>query len=295
LAITGAIQVTLFSLNIFPTLFDSGDVLSFETHESAAIFHIIALGLMHGRRGHVTGRATRRSPGIRQSGPALGKPIYRLCVRMTGDLHRAEDLKQETFLRLFEKRKDYAPKGRFSTYLWRIALNLCYDELRRRQRRQESLRDPLEDEADHGLEQRPADSPGPDTRTADREEGELVRQTLLQLPEIYRTVLVLRHYEDLKLARIAEILEIPQGTVNSRMAEALRRLSGLLESKLHPKPAGQAVPISLPKEATWRLDGEHCGWAPPPPGVCFDVSGGFLVNGRQSCQRLRFAIGLPPL
>src|SRR5207244_12520315 len=53
------------------------------------------------------------------------KPIRNLCVRMTGDLHRGEDLKQETFSRLFEKRKEYEPTGRFSTYLWRIALNLC--------------------------------------------------------------------------------------------------------------------------------------------------------------------------
>src|SRR6185369_16269957 len=62
------------------------------------------------------------------------KPIHRLCARMTGDLERGEDLKQEAFLRLFEKRRDYQPTGRFSTYLWRIALNLCYDELRKRER-----------------------------------------------------------------------------------------------------------------------------------------------------------------
>jgi RNA polymerase sigma-70 factor (ECF subfamily) len=176
-------------------------------------------------------------------------PIYRLCARMTGDPHRGEDLKQETFVRLFEKRKDYQPTGRFSTYLWRIALNICYDELRRRERRREFLRDAPEQEPPQGLEERPADYPGPDTRAAELEEGELVRQALLQLPEIYRTVLVLRHYEDMKLAKIAEILEIPEGTVNSRMAEALHRLSALLEPKLNPKPVPQAVPVSFPKEA----------------------------------------------
>src|SRR5258707_14887530 len=57
-------------------------------------------------------------------------PIRKLCARMTGDLHRGEDLKQETFSRVFEKRKDYLAQGRFSTWLWRIALNVCYDELR---------------------------------------------------------------------------------------------------------------------------------------------------------------------
>src|SRR5579872_2189288 len=66
-------------------------------------------------------------------------PIRRLCTRMVGDPHRGEDLKQDTFVRLFEKRKDYQPKGRFSSFLWRIALNLCYDELRRQKRRREFL------------------------------------------------------------------------------------------------------------------------------------------------------------
>src|SRR4051794_37589286 len=65
------------------------------------------------------------------------EPIRRLCVRMTGDAHRGEDLKQETFARLFAKRAQYQPTGRFSTYLWRIALNICHDELRRVNRRRE--------------------------------------------------------------------------------------------------------------------------------------------------------------
>src|SRR5690242_19244909 len=162
------------------------------------------------------------------------QPIRRLCVRMTGDVHRGEDLKQETFVRLFEKRKDYQPTGKFSTFLWRIALNLCYDELRRQNRRREVLSSG-EDEHSNICEMA-ADAPSPDARAATSEEGELVRKALLQLPEMYRAVIVLRHYEDMKLARIAEVLEIPEGTVNSRMAEALARLSRILEPRLKPIP-----------------------------------------------------------
>jgi RNA polymerase sigma-70 factor (ECF subfamily) len=154
---------------------------------------------------------------------------------MTGDAHRGEDLKQETFSRLFEKRRQYQPGGRFSTYLWRIALNLCYDELRRRQTRREV-------ESPAGItalesEEQAADTPAPDQEAVKLEEGEYVRQALMRLPEIYRTVLVLRHYENLKLSKIAEILEIPVGTVNSRMAEALARMSWMLEPKLAYRPA----------------------------------------------------------
>jgi RNA polymerase sigma-70 factor (ECF subfamily) len=179
------------------------------------------------------------------------QPIRRLCTRMLGDPHRGDDLKQDTFLRLFEKRKAYEPKGRFSTFLWRIAMNLCYDELRRQKRRRELL-----EPADPGQENEFVYEPvselsGPDTQTAELEEGELVRRAVMQLPEIYRAVVVLRHYEDLKLCRIAEILEIPEGTVNSRMAEALVRLSRILEPKLKGAPAPFAAmnPLNLPRES----------------------------------------------
>src|SRR5256885_6660515 len=64
-------------------------------------------------------------------------PIQGLCTRMTGDVHRGEDLAQETFTRLFLRRKSYEPTGKFSTFLWRIALNICYDELRKINRRGE--------------------------------------------------------------------------------------------------------------------------------------------------------------
>src|SRR5262245_59504383 len=146
------------------------------------------------------------------------QPIGRLCTRMTGDLHRGEDLKQETFARVFEKRTSFQPNARFSTWLWRIALNLCYDELRRVSRLGESPLDADENATSGALREFADETPAPDTQLAAREEGELVRHALLRLPEIYRGVLVLRHYENLKLREIAEILEIPEGTVNSRLA-----------------------------------------------------------------------------
>jgi len=179
------------------------------------------------------------------------EPIRRLCTRMTGDSHRGEDLKQEAFLRVFEKRKDYQPKGRFSTFLWRIALNLCYDELRRQKRRREFLVTNDTDANGELVGDPASDAAGPDVRAADLEEGELVRRAIMQLPEIYRAVVVLRHYEDMKLSKIAELLEIPEGTVNSRMAEALVRLSRMLEPKLKGAPAHFApmTPLNMPKES----------------------------------------------
>jgi RNA polymerase sigma-70 factor, ECF subfamily len=177
------------------------------------------------------------------------EPIRRLCTRMTGDPHRGEDLKQETFTRLFARRESYQPTGRFSTYLWRIGLNICYDELRRVNRRHELFAPVEPQENTDTLTDYPAAEPTPDLRAAQAEEGEIVRQALLRLPDIYRTVLVLRHYQRLKLSEIAETLEIPLGTVNSRMAEALARLTRLLEPQfdrgIEEKPARQREVLVL--------------------------------------------------
>jgi RNA polymerase sigma-70 factor (ECF subfamily) len=163
-------------------------------------------------------------------------PIQRLCLRMTGDAHRGEDVAQETFARIFARRKEYQPNGRFSTWLWRIALNLCYDELRRRQRREESSLDDVCGEAMAALEAFTAPEPAPDKSLVEQERGELVRRALMRLPEAYRTVLVLRHYEDLKFREIADVLEVPEGTVKSRMAEALTQMSRLLRPMLTAGP-----------------------------------------------------------
>jgi RNA polymerase sigma-70 factor (ECF subfamily) len=171
------------------------------------------------------------------------EPIRRLCTRMVGDAHKGEDLKQEAFARLFAKRKLYQPTARFSTFLWRIALNACYDELRRVKRRAESALDV--DGTDEGLDGMGLELDDPHSEAAGNEEAELVRRALMKLPEMYRTVLVLRHYEGLKLKKIAEILEIPEGTVNSRMAEALGKLTRLLEPQFRePK-----VSMPRPREA----------------------------------------------
>jgi len=153
-------------------------------------------------------------------------PVQRLCARMTGDLHRAEDLAQEAFARVFTRRRDYEAGGRFSTWLWRIAINLCHDENRRRMRHPEC---PLES-GDTG-NPAPAcrtEQPSPSEVVERLEQVEIVRRALLRLPESQRSVVLLRHYEGLKFAEIAEVLGIPEGTAKSRMFDALERLAALL-------------------------------------------------------------------
>jgi len=157
------------------------------------------------------------------------KPIQRLCVRMTGDSHRAEDLAQTAFARVFARRADWQPTGRFSTFLWRIALNLCHDEARRAAIRRECSLEAMEDDEALPMPFLAAAEPAPDAQADARERGEWVRRALFGLAPHYREVVVLRHYEQLKFHEIGEVLGIPEGTVKSRMAEALTQLNRLLQ------------------------------------------------------------------
>ncbi|HVY69669.1 MAG TPA: sigma-70 family RNA polymerase sigma factor [Verrucomicrobiae bacterium] len=174
--------------------------------------------------------------------------IQRLCTRMLGDAHRGQDAAQETFSRLFARRKDYQADGKFSSFLWRVAMNLCYDELRRRKRRAEESLDAEPDGALAPIALLEDDEPHPDARLAANEQAEMVRRALLQLPEVYRSVVVLRHYEDLKFREIAEVLEIPEGTVKSRMAEALTLLERLLKREMGHTPKPGSGPRWNPNE-----------------------------------------------
>jgi RNA polymerase sigma-70 factor, ECF subfamily len=172
-------------------------------------------------------------------------PILRLCLRMLGDRHRAEDLAQETFTRVFTQRKKYQRRSKFSTWLWRIALNLCYDALRAPERREAACSEPEDEMGDLTLV---SSGPVPDDDAVRAEEDQLVRQALASLPETYRTILILRHYEDLKFREIAEILGIPQGTVKSRMAEALSQLSRRLDVTLENSSAGRPKTAVRPNQ-----------------------------------------------
>jgi len=181
-------------------------------------------------------------------------PLRRLAVRMLADEHRAEDVAQEAFSRVFTRRREYRPECRFSTWVWRIAINLCHDELRRRQRRPESPWEPMSEPdqesaagATWGGQQLAAESATPAEHAALADSAQRVRVALQELPELYRSVVVLRHYEGLKFSEIATVLDIPEGTVKSRMVEGLARLAKSLGPVLAdrtPTPVTAAAPTS---------------------------------------------------
>jgi RNA polymerase sigma-70 factor (ECF subfamily) len=177
-------------------------------------------------------------------------PIQRLCIRMLNDQHKAEDLTQEAFARIYAKRQDFQHGSKFSTFLWRVATNLCLDELRRIKRRRELtiLPHTVDSSETDVWEELPSEGPTPDDSTVAGEQADLVRKAVADLPEHYRTVVVLRHYEDLKFREIADVLDVPEGTVKSRMSEALSILNQSLKKAMKD-------PVQRPgprKQAGWK-------------------------------------------
>lgn len=163
------------------------------------------------------------------------RPIRRLCARMLQDEHKAQDLTQEAFAKIYAKRADYQHGGKFSTFLWRVAVNLCLDELRRLKRRREfSLLPDADGEEANFLEELPGTERSPEENAVAEEQALMVRRAIQHLPENYRIVVILRHYQNLKFREIAEILRVPLGTVKSRMFEALQ----MLQQNLAPGEAG---------------------------------------------------------
>jgi len=146
-------------------------------------------------------------------------PLYALASRYLGRREDAEEVRQEALMKAFAQARRFDPDGRFRSWIYRIALNLCHDRRRRSRRLRWSS---LADEAE------PAADPAADLLER-REDAERVRLALRALPEEQRTVLVLKEYEGLKFREIAEVLECPESTVKSRLYRGLTALRSRLE------------------------------------------------------------------
>jgi len=145
--------------------------------------------------------------------------IYRMC----GDMQVAEDAAQETFIQAWLRLPSYRPRASLRNWLYRIAVNMAIDMLRKEKR---ILPGAVED-------LNLTDSrPGPEALAASSERTKMVQEAVLALPEASRAVLVLREYEDLSYQEIADALDIPVGTVMSRLNYARKLLREKLEVQL---------------------------------------------------------------
>ena len=155
--------------------------------------------------------------------------VYSLALRMVRRREDAEDVAQETFVRMFRALDRYDPGRPFGAWLMTIASRLCIDHIRRRRVNPVSLthHEPGSDETweldveDPGL--------GPDEITSRSEEERRSNELIQTLPPHYRVVVVLRHQQDLSYEEIAQALNLPLGTVKARIHRAREILKSRLE------------------------------------------------------------------
>jgi RNA polymerase sigma-70 factor (ECF subfamily) len=169
------------------------------------------------------------------------KPLYNFIWKYTGDAALAEDLVQETFLRVLGSIRRYTHQGSFSTWLYRIAINLCKDHLKRRRLPMVSLHDFYTTASGERVyvQDRVADEGArTDEETEAGRRVELVRRLLDALPEEERVVILLKEYQDLTFREIAQTLGVPEGTVKSRLYHGLR---GMKESLARSGITGRAA------------------------------------------------------
>jgi RNA polymerase sigma-70 factor (ECF subfamily) len=159
------------------------------------------------------------------------RPVFSFVLRLIGDRARAEDLLQETFLRLVEHAHTFEGNAKLKTWIFRIARNQCIDESRRRvHRRHPSLDAPIADEANSAtLHDRLASKEaGAERRTVGSELKQRMAEAIKALPEEQREVFLLRQVQNLAFKEIADITGVSENTVKSRMRYALERLQGAL-------------------------------------------------------------------
>jgi RNA polymerase sigma-70 factor (ECF subfamily) len=155
------------------------------------------------------------------------RPIHALAYRVIGREEEARDVCQETFLRAYRALPGFKGQARFSSWLYRIALNLCRDWIRR-QRRAPMLQMPEEfDPADLMAEGGPAESI--EDLVARRELGAVVARAMARLPDEQRTAIVLKEYHGLTFQEIADLQDCPLSTVKTRLYQGLSVLRRHLE------------------------------------------------------------------
>jgi len=150
------------------------------------------------------------------------KGVLNVVYRMCGDMLIAEDAAQETFIRAWQNLPSYRPQTPFRNWLYRIAFNAGMDMLRKEKR---ILPDDIEDmNLTDG-------KPGLESLVSQNERTDMVQRAISSLPDASRAVLILREYEGLSYQEISSTLDIPVGTVMSRLNYART----LLKAKLEPQ------------------------------------------------------------
>lgn len=158
------------------------------------------------------------------------RQVYGLCFRFTNNAHEAQDLTQDVFLRVFKTIRSFrSTEGSFHTWLARVTRNLLIDHYRRT--RQERVTDSIEDQLPMLEEAGGSAGVRPDQALAGREAREILQATLQRLSPDLREAVILRDLQEMEYREIAEVLDIPEGTVKSRINRGRVELARLLRKQ----------------------------------------------------------------
>lgn len=160
-------------------------------------------------------------------------PVFHFLCRMVGNEDDANDLAQETFVRVFRARASFRTGEKFSTWLYTIATNLARNHFRWRSRHPAVSLETETGELEHALGGTlPANDPAPDEQTLAAERAAAVRRVVENLPEDLREAIVLCEWEELSVAEAAAILEATPKAIESRLYRARNLLRERLKSWL---------------------------------------------------------------
>ena len=145
------------------------------------------------------------------------RAVYHLAYRTVRDAEEARDVAQEAFFKAFRSLKTFRPGAKFSTWIFSITYHACCDRLARRKR---YSNEELPERADPGI--------GPEQEAIAGEEARRLRAAIARLPEKYRSVITLYHLQGRQYEEIAQVLEIPIGTVKTHLFRAKEQLRRML-------------------------------------------------------------------
>ena len=151
--------------------------------------------------------------------------ILNLVYRFIGDRTQAKDLTQEVFIRVWQSAKSYEPKAKFTTWIYRITANLCFNELKSSRRRKWFSFNWSYEDGEHTFEETPSDSaPSAEDLLLEKERSRQISDALQSLPDNQRMALVLKRYDDLSYQEIAQIIGCSVSAVESLLVRAKRTL-----------------------------------------------------------------------
>lgn len=204
---------------------------------------------------HTAGRA-RREAAFGELVERYERRVYGITYRYFGNHADAQDASQETFLQLARKAEQFRGESRLSTWVYRVTTNVCHDLGRRMARRPQT---PVDDPGTFGHAE--AGGPTAEDVLAGRELAHELQRALLELDELSRRLVILCAIEGQSYAEVSEALDLPVGTIKSRVFRARARLAELLRPVLEledpspilrsaqrrPGPGGAQAPRAPPR------------------------------------------------